>query len=146
MSKAELKIYCDGGARGNPGPAAAAFVVVLGGKTLLKKGRFIGKMTNNFAEYTGVVFALTWVLNEKRKEDVQLYLDSQLVVNQLRGRFKIKQPELQKLAMKIKNLEKKFPGRINYYSIPRSKNRLADLLVNETLDVANRVEIRRPVT
>lgn len=129
-----LKIYSDGGARGNPGPAAAAFMVISGGKTLAKKGRFLGETTNNFAEYQGVIYALTWVLNEKRKENINIHLDSQLVVNQLTGRFKIKQPGLQKLVMKIKNLERKISGKVSYFAIPREQNKIADLLVNTTLD------------
>lgn len=130
-----LKIYCDGGARGNPGPAAAAFVVVGSqGKILAKKGVFIGRATNNFAEYAAVRLALAWLVQARIKKDVKFYLDSQLVVNQMTGKFKIREENLKKVAVKIKDLEKRLTGRITWSSVARSGNKLADFLVNQTLD------------
>lgn len=137
MKKNGIKIYCDGGARGNPGPAAAAFVVVSPeGKILEKRGKFLGRKTNNFAEYEAVRLALQRLVGKGTKGDVSFFLDSQLVVKQMTGKFKIKQPDLKMLAMKIKELEKKLTGEISYYSIPRNGNKLADFLVNKTLDGA----------
>lgn len=134
---ATIRIYTDGGARGNPGPAAAAFVALdEKGKILEKRGNFLGRKTNNVAEYHGVVSALSWALNSGIGSDLELFLDSQLIVNQLTGKFKIRQKTLQELAMKIKSLEKKIPGKISYRAVPRAKNRLADYLVNQTLDGA----------
>lgn len=135
-----LKVYCDGGARGNPGPAAAAFVVVSPkGRILAKKGFYIGRATNNSAEYYAVLAALQWVRKNADSQNrgvfkTKVFLDSQLVTNQLSGKFKIRKQNLKRLAMKIKELEKGITGGISYYSVPRNKNRLADFLVNQTLD------------
>ena len=87
-----LSIFCDGGARGNPGPAASAFVVRDStGKTLHKQGFYLGTATNNQAEYQAVIESLKWLLNNcKTDQLVNYYLDSLLVVNQLKGLYKIK--------------------------------------------------------
>ena len=92
MSKNDLKIFCDGGARGNPGPAAAAFVVFSGNKTLAKEGKYLGSTTNNQAEYNAVLLAMKWLLKNKSNIDgkkVDFYLDSELVVKQLMGEYKV---------------------------------------------------------
>lgn len=135
MSKA-IVIYCDGGARGNPGPAASAFVVLDdSGEVLTKKGFFLGKTTNNVAEYKAVIFALHDIKNKPVKpEMINFFLDSELVVKQLTGFYKVKDKNLQQLVIEIKNLEKELNVLINYQAIPREKNKIADFLVNETLD------------
>lgn len=131
----EIRIYCDGGARGNPGPAAAAFLAFdKNGKLLKKDGRFIGRATNNVAEYTAVILALGWLAERTNGRDAVFFLDSELVVNQLAGRFRIKDKKLIELATRVKQTEKKLPGKIFYKSIPRSKNKTADALVNKILD------------
>ncbi|MCH7640579.1 ribonuclease HI family protein [Patescibacteria group bacterium] len=132
-----LKIYSDGGARGNPGPSASAFVVIEEGKVIFKKSKYLGKNTNNFAEYTGVRMALDWLRKKYKKkggERITLNVDSQLVVKQLSGEYKVKSKNLKPLILKIKELEKTVGARINYLSVPREKNKLADYLVNEVLD------------
>lgn len=137
-----LKIYCDGGARGNPGPAAAAFVIFSPeGKILVKEGRSIGQATNNVAEYKAVIFALEWLIEKERADgnDALFFLDSQLVVNQLNGKFKIKDKKLVELVFKIKELARNFSGKIIYRNIPREKNKITDSLVNQTLDNQNLV-------
>lgn len=139
MSGKSLKVYCDGGARGNPGPAASAFVVVSpDGKILAKKGVFIGETTNNIAEYKAVVFALEWILESRYSGEIIFFLDSQLVVNQMTGKFKIKNKKLLELAFKIKSIEKEFKGKIFYKNIPREQNKITDLLVNKTLNTAGK--------
>lgn len=139
MIKGTLRVYCDGGARGNPGPAASAFIVVSpDGKILVKKGVFIGETTNNIAEYKAVLFALEWVLDLRYSGEVIFFLDSQLVVNQMTGKFKIKNKNLLSIALKIKSLEKKFRGNIFYKNIPREQNKITDLLVNKTLNTAGK--------
>lgn len=132
----ELYIYTDGGARGNPGPAAIGVVVKSGdGKTLGKWGRVIGETTNNTAEYQAVLSGLGWLIKQKvYTEIIRFHLDSQLVVRQLTGKFKIKQPHLRELFIKIKILEKKINSRIFYTEIPRRLNWEADRLVNLALD------------
>lgn len=139
MTGKTLRVYCDGGARGNPGSAASAFIVISpDGKILVKKGVFIGETTNNVAEYSAVVFALEWLLDSRYSGEVIFFLDSQLVVNQMTGRFKIKNKNLLNIAFKIKSLEKKFKGNIFYKDIPREQNKIADLLVNKTLNTAGK--------
>ena len=131
-----LKIYCDGGARGNPGPAAAAFVVEMQGKVIFKNAKFLGKATNNVAEYSAVLFAMKWLskFSNKTFDEVRFVLDSELVVKQLAGLFKIKNENLRSLYFSVKEEEKKIPLRISFAAVSRNKNRLADLLVNRTLD------------
>lgn len=135
---AEIKIYCDGGARGNPGPAAASFVVVnRDGKVVAQKGFFLGEATNNVAEYKGVLAGLHWLAQNRKSHDATFYLDSELIVNQLTGKFKIRNETLRALAVKIRNVEQDVGGKISYKSVRREKNRLADFLVNKTLDRAD---------
>ena len=137
MKSKGLKIYSDGGARGNPGRAASAFVVIEEGKVIYKKSRYLGKTTNNFAEYTGVRMALDWLRKEYKKkggERITIYVDSQLVVKQLSGEYKVKSKSLEPLVLKIKKLEKIVGMVISYRSVPREKNKLADYLVNKVLD------------
>jgi len=130
-----LNIYCDGGARGNPGPAAAAFVVEKLGKVVYKEARFLGKATNNIAEYSAARLALSWLQKQKDiPEQVVVVMDSELVVKQLLGEFKVKNENLRNLFYSIKTIEKIIPAKIIYKSVPRIKNKIADFLVNETLD------------
>ncbi|MBM3205580.1 reverse transcriptase-like protein, partial [Candidatus Shapirobacteria bacterium] len=112
------------------------------GKVLTSFGRYIGRATNNSAEYQAVVEALSFLEKNylERKAAVvkiNFYLDSTLVVNQLNGRFKIKDQKLKNLIIKVKALEEKIKGKIFYHFIPREKNRQADLLVNQTLNQKN---------
>ena len=136
MTTGVYKIYADGGARGNPGPAAAAFIVSLGGKVIFSQAKYLGKSTNNRAEYNGVLMAMKW-LSEKQindKEEIGLYLDSELVVNQLSGNYKVKSDGLKLLFNRVKEIENKVAGKVLYNYVPRGKNKLADHLVNKTLD------------
>ena len=131
MDKSELKIYCDGGARGNPGPAASAFLVIENGKTIHKDSKYIGKATNNTAEYSAVLLALTWLDDERiMNRNIRIFLDSKLVANQLSGNYKIKNENLLKFHNKIKSLERKSDNDYIYNYIPREKNEKADALVN----------------
>jgi len=130
-----LKIFCDGGARGNPGPAAGAFVVEKEGKVIFKGSKLLGKTTNNVAEYSAALLAIKWLKeNSDKFEEVTFVLDSELVTKQLAGLFKIKNENLRNLYFSIKEIEKGLPLKILYTSTTREKNRLADLLVNKTLD------------
>lgn len=130
-----LVIYCDGGARGNPGPAAYGFVVKAGGKIIKQEGRSLGIATNNFAEYTAVISALKWLVQDYKGEDLNFFLDSQLAVSQLAGLYKIKSANIRNLVFEIKTQESKF-GQVKYNYIPRDKNKEADKLVNLALDGA----------
>lgn len=149
MKKNNLVVFTDGGARGNPGPAAIGFIIKDDhGQILVELGKFIGRATNNVAEYQAVIEALKWLsLNIQypidrsagffRNANIQFFLDSQLVVNQLNGRFKVKDTKLKNLVIKVRCLEKEINGKIFYHFIPRQKNHHADFLVNQTLDKQN---------
>jgi ribonuclease HI len=134
-------VYCDGGARGNPGPAAAAFVVVQKGRIIHRRSRYLGRTTNNVAEYSAVVMAISWLINNSRRlkdDKISFILDSELVAKQLSGQYKVKNEKLKKLATRIKQLESKINGTLQYRAVARSKNKLADFLVNSELDKKNR--------
>lgn len=130
----KLIIHTDGGARGNPGPAAVGVVIQdTGRKIIAEFGKRIGVTTNNVAEYTAVREALENAKGEK-PFDIDFYLDSVLVVNQLNGMFKVKDGKLRELLMQVRTLEAETGGVIRYQAIPREKNRRADFLVNRALD------------
>ena len=135
-----LRVFCDGGARGNPGPAAVGFVVKDNkGRTLVKIGKYIGKTTNNVAEYQGVIEALKWLkknfpISQFPNVQLNFLLDSKLIVNQLNGLYKIKNTRLRNLIVKVRILEREIKLPINYHYISRGKNKEADSLVNQVLN------------
>jgi len=130
----KLIIYTDGGARGNPGPAGAGVVIYDENKKIItREKKYLGdNKTNNQAEYSAVILAL-----EKAKElkagEIEMYLDSELVVKQLSQKYKIKDKNLGSLFVKIWNLSQNFK-KIDYHHIPREENREADRLVNKAID------------
>ncbi len=134
----KLTIHTDGGARGNPGQGAVGVVIEQNGKPIARFGKTIGRTTNNVAEYTGVIEALNWILSHVRDldnvRDLDFFLDSSLVVNQLNGTFKIKDANLRLLISKIRILEQEINREIHYSHIPREQNKEADFLVNDALD------------
>ncbi|MFH0776639.1 MAG: ribonuclease HI family protein [Patescibacteria group bacterium] len=129
----KLSLFCDGGARGNPGPAAAGAVIFDVQKNKLAAvAKFLGNATNNQAEYAAVILGLQKVL-EFQPTELEILLDSKLLVEQIAGRWKIKDLELRKLAEKVHvGLAQISKWQISH--IPRAKNHLADQLVNQTLD------------
>lgn len=137
-----LSVFCDGGARGNPGPAAVGFVVFKNGRQAKRFSKRIGKTTNNVAEYKAVVAALKWIIENKeilissvgRLPPINFYLDSELVTKQLRGVYKVKSPKLQELVIQTKNLEREIGMKIFYHLVSRRKNKIADSLVNQALN------------
>jgi ribonuclease HI len=142
MKEDGIIIHTDGGARGNPGPAACAFVVDIGDKTIMKCSSYLGKATNNHAEYHGVLLAADWLSkNYKtyREDKVIFYLDSELVVRQLSGIYKVKDNNLNEIFLQIKDLLKNIDLTIFYKHIPREKNLIADSLVNKELDLNSHV-------
>ena len=131
----KIVIYTDGGARGNPGPAAIG--AVIGDK---EYSEMIGETTNNIAEYKAAVFALKkakhLIGKKKTKEtEVEIRSDSELLVNQLNGRYKIKEKELKDLFFEIWNLMSDFKN-VSFVKIPREENSLADSLLNRALNKA----------
>lgn len=133
-------IFCDGGSRGNPGPAASAFVVVgLDNKLIYKEGKYLGIETNNVAEYSAVLLALNWLIKNSLtlnflSEKISFRLDSQLVERQLNGLYRVKDIKLKKLFDEIKKLIQEYNLKITFIWSYRDKNILADSLVNKTLD------------
>ncbi|MBU0572637.1 ribonuclease HI family protein [Patescibacteria group bacterium] len=133
----KIIIYCDGGARGNPGPAASAFVAIQDGKITHRGSKYIGIATNNVAEYGSVLLALSWLFkNYKDDTDLEIIinLDSELVTKQMSGLYKVKNPKLKEMFVKGKGIESKLSSKVIYKWTPRDKNRLADFLVNKELD------------
>lgn len=130
-----LSVYTDGGARGNPGPAAIGVVVKNEqGKVIHQFGRVIGETTNNVAEYQAVIAALGWLESQPRPERVKFNLDSTLVVHQLRGEWKIKEPHLKPLVQAARDKMAKLNCLFSFQAIPRERNFEADALVNLSLD------------
>ena len=130
-----LLLYSDGGARGNPGPAAIAFIALNGkGETVKADSRFIGVHTNNQAEYEALLMALKFAFDQKTQE-VVCHIDSELVAKQLNGEYAVKNNELWQLWRKVQQLKVCFL-RISFVNVPRSNPQIerADELVNKTLD------------
>lgn len=134
MPVQEVITYTDGGARGNPGPAGIG-VVIYDAKTkteIAHVSRYLGETTNNVAEYTALLAAL-----EKAKElgarVVHCRLDSELVVKQMNGQYKVRQPHLQTLFVKIHNIRQSF-AKVSFEHVRREYNKVADRLANEAMD------------
>jgi ribonuclease HI len=132
---AHLMIFSDGGARGNPGPAAIAFIIQSEtGKVLATNSRYIGVNTNNQAEYQALIAALERGIT-LRAEKATCHLDSELVVKQLSYEYKVKNQELRKLWQKIQELKRHFSD-VKFVNVPRSHPVIqkVDKLVNLALD------------
>lgn len=129
----EVKTFADGGSRGNPGPSASGFVVMdMEDTVLIDKGVYLGITTNNQAEYTALKLALEECADLGAKT-VHVYMDSLLVVNQMKGIYKVKNRELWPIHEAIKKLADKF-DKVSYNHVPREFNKLADAAVNRALD------------
>jgi ribonuclease HI len=126
-------LYTDGGARGNPGPAAFAYVLEdVDGTVLAAHGEKIGVATNNVAEYRGLVAGLAKAV-ELELPEVEVVSDSELLVKQMRGEYKVKNEALRELSLEAARLARRL-GRVGYRHVRRAQNELADRLVNEALD------------
>ena len=130
-----LRIFSDGGSRGNPGPAAIAFLILSdNGQVFMAKSRYVGSRTNNQAEYEALIAALRSAL-ELNAEEVFCHLDSELVKRQVTGEYSVKNSQLRKLWAKVEELRKRFK-KASFVSVPRTNIHIqkADALVNEALD------------
>ncbi len=134
MPEKHFVIHVDGGARGNPGPAAIGVVVEHNQQVIHTISQTIGVKTNNQAEYQAVFEALTFA-RDQRATSVELYGDSELIIKQLRGEYKIKNKDLGPWAVKIHSLVNQI-GRVTFTAVLRNKNVPADTLVNRALDQA----------
>jgi ribonuclease HI len=128
-----IKIFTDGGARGNPGPAGIGIVIKDDKDKIIKEyAEYIGKATNNQAEYKALIKGLEMVKQLKPAE-VDCYLDSELLVKQMKQEYKVKDVNLQPLFLKVWNLAISL-GKVKFHHIPRALNKEADKLLNKELD------------
>jgi ribonuclease HI len=131
----KAKLFTDGGSRGNPGPAAYAFVLEAENGTVLDaRGEAIGVATNNVAEYSALVAGLECAV-EVGVDELEVVSDSELLVKQMRGEYKVKNRALQALFLEASGLSRRI-DRVIYTAVRREHNELADSLVNEALDRA----------
>lgn len=138
-TKRNIIVFTDGGSRGNPGPAATGVVLYDAQMNVLKKaGEYIGETTNNEAEYAALLKALKMVKalvgkDHAKETKIEVRADSELMVRQMRGEYKIENRRIQELFLAIWNLRVEFGG-VEFVNIPRERNKEADSLVNEALD------------
>lgn len=129
----QATLFADGGSRGNPGPAASGAVILSPDGTLLREvPTFLGRATNNVAEWTALVTGLE-AARELSIRRIAIRLDSELVVKQITGEYRVKHPDLQPLHRRAKALLRTFE-RYDLRHVPRCENKLADGLVNRVLD------------
>ena len=128
----QYTIHTDGGARGNPGPSAIGAVIEQDGQIVHNIAQTIGNTTNNQAEYQAVHAALSWA-QAHQGTDVDLFADSELIIKQLRGEYKVKNKELAPWYIKCISLANQI-GKVRFHVVRREQNSAADALVNEALD------------
>ena len=131
--ESQYELFTDGASRGNPGKAGVGFVIFKDGKEVARGGKFIGIKTNNEAEYFALLLGLK-KCNELGIKNLKIYSDSKLLVNQIKGNFKVKDEKLKKLYNEAGKLLSKFEFEIVH--IPREKNKVADNIANQKIDDA----------
>lgn len=137
MRKRNCRIYTDGGARGNPGPGAAAAVILSNDHEVVSEvSAFLGTTTNNVAEYEALLLALRRV-RELGYDQASIRMDSELIVRQLNGIYKVKDPKMRELYGQVQRVLREFSA-WDVAHVPRSENKRADELVNEVLDEKER--------
>ncbi|HEX9664541.1 MAG TPA: ribonuclease HI family protein [Patescibacteria group bacterium] len=132
MKYKSLKVFTDGGARGNPGSAGVGVVVWRGSEVVGQFKKYIGETTNNQAEYQAVILALSKI-EDFKPEEVDFYLDSELVVKQLNREYKVRDADLAPLFVKVWNATVNLK-KVTFNHIRREKNKEADKLVNQAID------------
>jgi len=128
----KFSLYTDGGARGNPGPAAIGIVLYDATDVVKQIGEVIGETTNNQAEYKALIRGLEEAI-KLNAEELVCHLDSELLVRQMQGKYKIREENLKPLASEVLKLTSKLK-KVEFIHVPREKNKLADKLVNQALD------------
>jgi ribonuclease HI/pterin-4a-carbinolamine dehydratase len=132
----EVQLYADGGSRGNPGPSASGYALLdMAGSIVHKEGKYLGVTTNNQAEYQALKFGLEHALRDFHAHEVHVYMDSMLVINQMKNIFKIKNRDLWPIHNACVELTKKF-RKVSFDHVPRELNKLADEEVNKAMDEA----------
>ena len=128
-------LFADGGSRGNPGPAASGAVLLAPDGTVLREvGEFLGRATNNVAEWTALIIGLQAALDYGMR-NIGVRMDSELVVKQLSGEYRVKHPDLQPLHQRVRGLLRQF-DHVDVRHVRRKENALADSVVNKILDAA----------
>ncbi|MFH1724815.1 MAG: ribonuclease HI family protein [Elusimicrobiota bacterium] len=139
----KLSIYIDGASRGNPGPASVGVVLQdASGRPVKEYHRYIGETTNNVAEYTAMLDALR-LAGEMKADEITVHSDSQLLVRQLSGEYRVKNERLFKYMLQIRNLRKQFKT-VEVVHISREQNKRADRLANDALDAVKKSPVFRP--
>lgn len=139
-----LKVFTDGGSRGNPGPAAAGIVILLDNEELFKGGKFLGETTNNIAEYKALILAINWVLQNLESikvSGIEFTLDSELIVKQLKGEYKVKDEKMKELFGIVQTKLSSLNISYSFRHVKREENKIADKLVNAVLDSSSRGQL-----
>lgn len=135
-----MSIFTDGGSRGNPGPSALGVYIEKNNEEVVAFGKTLGHTTNNVAEYSAAVAALSWVLDHPEshadEKEIHFFADSQLLISQITGVYKIKNETLRDLLYTIHQIEQSLGKPVRYQHIPREQNKKADRQVNLALDNA----------
>lgn len=136
-------MYSDGGSRGNPGPAGSGVYIEDGeGKVVKKIAKFLGKQTNNWAEYEAIILGLEALKRhfgaKLKSMDIELRMDSELAVRQLNGIYKVKNPDLREKYLKIQKMRAEDFPPLKIKHVRREKNKEADALANEAMDAGER--------
>lgn len=130
----EVQLYADGGSRGNPGPSASGYVLLdMSNKVVLAAGEYLGITTNNQAEYQALKLGLEAAFHKYQTREVHVYMDSMLVINQMKHIFKVKNRDLWPIHDAITAMLPKFE-KVSFDHVPRELNKLADAEVNKVLD------------
>lgn len=130
----QIAVYIDGGSRGNPGPAGGGFAVLEGGKPTIKGSEFFGEKTNNQAEYLALRLALREVYSKfGAQTELNVFMDSQLVVRQMNGEYKVKSENVRPLFQEVRRIADQFKS-FTIRHVPREENYLADALANQAMD------------
>ena len=132
-----LDVYTDGGACGNPGPAGFGLVINSGSDTLFQQSQFLGVKTNNEAEYLGFIAALNWIRDNITRypiKSIRFHSDSQLMVRQMQGVYKVKAGNIRPLYNQAQDLLSRINLPVQFNHVPRGQNQLADKLANVAMD------------
>lgn len=133
-----INVFTDGGARGNPGISAYGLVIKdQNKKTIYQQGKFLGINTNNEAEYMGLIAAITWLIENQTQlnpDSIVFHLDSQLIVRQVQGLYKVKAPNLKPLYQSAIKLLSQLKSPYTFVDVRRQFNSQADLLANQAMD------------
>ena len=132
-----INVYTDGGSRGNPGISGYGLVIYEDKKILYQESKFLGIKTNNEAEYSGIIAALEWIKKNKniyQITQINFFADSQLMIRQLQGIYKVKAPTLLPLFAQVQQLLIQINLPVKYNDVRREFNKLADELANQAMD------------